>query len=217
MVILSLEISKDSRLAMYLEKLYDRLNKDFFSGELERPVITIQSTARAYGHYTLYDAWSVKGEGYRELNIGAGTLDRPIENVLATLLHEMCHQYNDVVLNVQDCSRGGTYHNKLFQKTAETHGLTVHKTEKYGYSRTEPSDTLLEWMLNHTLSARLAQDPGNDIRWTNDPHGEQERFQTLLLSDVRDDCPGDQSGTCNLRGLWDGSGGRVTGGRLMMV
>ena len=110
------EISKYSRLAMYLEKLYDRLNEDFFSGELERPVITIQSTARAYGHYTLYDAWSVKGEGYRELNIGAGTLDRPIENVLATLLHEMCHQYNDVVLNVQDCSRGGTYHNQLFQK-----------------------------------------------------------------------------------------------------
>ena len=145
------EISKYSRLAMYLEKLYDRLNEDFFSGELERPVITIQSTARAYGHYTLYDAWSVKGEGYRELNIGAGTLDRPIENVLATLLHEMCHQYNDVVLNVQDCSRGGTYHNKLFQKTAEEHGLTVSRTEKYGYSRTEPSDILLEWMLNHNI------------------------------------------------------------------
>ena len=72
---------------MYLEKLYDKLNHDFFDYTLERPVITVQSTARAYGHYTLYDAWSIKGEGYRELNIGAGTLDRPIENVLATLLH----------------------------------------------------------------------------------------------------------------------------------
>ena len=102
------EISKYSRLAMYLEKLYDKLNHDFFEDTLERPVITVQSTARAYGHYTLYDAWSIKGEGYRELNIGTGTLDRPIENVLATLLHEMCHQYNDVVLNVQDCSRGDT-------------------------------------------------------------------------------------------------------------
>ena len=95
------EISKYSRLAMYLEKLYDKLNHDFFEDSLERPVITVQSTVRAYGHYTLYDAWSIKGEGYRELNIGAGTLDRPIENVLATLLHEMCHQYNDVVLNVR--------------------------------------------------------------------------------------------------------------------
>ena len=145
------EISKYSRLAMYLEKLYDKLNHDFFDDTLERPVITVQSTARAYGHYTLYDAWSVKGEGYRELNIGAGTLDRPIENVLATLLHEMCHQYNDVVLNVQDCSRGGTYHNRLFRETAESHGLRVTKTEKYGYSRTEPADELLEWILNHNI------------------------------------------------------------------
>ena len=63
------EISKYSRLAMYLEKLYDKLNHDFFEDSLERPVITVQSTARAYGHYTLYDAWSIKGEGYRELNI----------------------------------------------------------------------------------------------------------------------------------------------------
>ena len=145
------EISKYSRLAMYLEKLYDKLNHDFFDDTLERPVITVQSTARAYGHYTLYDAWSIKGEGYRELNIGAGTLDRPIENVLATLLHEMCHQYNDVVLNVQDCSRGGTYHNRLFRETAESHGLTVTKTETYGYSRTEPADELLEWILNHNI------------------------------------------------------------------
>ena len=50
------EISKYSRLAMYLEKLYDKLNHDFFEDSLERPVITVQSTARAYGHYTLYDA-----------------------------------------------------------------------------------------------------------------------------------------------------------------
>ena len=119
------EISKYSRLAMYLEKLYDKLNHDFFNDTLERPVITVQSTVRAYGHYTPYDAWSIKGEGYRELNIGAGTLDRPIENVLATLLHEMCHQYNDTVLNVQDCSRGGTYHNRFFKDTAESHGLIV--------------------------------------------------------------------------------------------
>ena len=145
------EISKYSRLAMYLEKLYDKLNHDFFDDTLERPVITVQSTARAYGHYTLYDAWSIKGEGYRELNIGAGTLDRPIENVLATLLHEMCHQYNDVVLNVQDCLRGGTYHNRLFRETAESHGLMVTKTETYGYSRTEPADELLEWILNHNI------------------------------------------------------------------
>ena len=44
------ELSKYSRLAGYLEKLYDKLNDHFFAGQLDRPVITIQSTPRAYGH-----------------------------------------------------------------------------------------------------------------------------------------------------------------------
>lgn len=79
------ELTKYSRLAGYLEKLYDKLNADFFDGVLDRPVITIQSSSRSYGHYTLYDAWSVKGEGHKEINIAAGTLNRPIEYTVCTL------------------------------------------------------------------------------------------------------------------------------------
>ena len=55
------ELTKYSRLAGYLEKLYDKLNADFFDGELDRPVITIQSTPRAYGHYSLVPYWNVDG------------------------------------------------------------------------------------------------------------------------------------------------------------
>ena len=146
------ELTKYSRLAMYLEKLFDRLNEDFFDGVLERPVITIQSTPRAYGHYTLYDAWSVKGEGHRELNLGAGTLDRPIEAVCCTMIHEMVHILNHEVLNVQDCSgSGGTYHNKYFAMAANSHGLICSRSEKYGWSHTEPSDELLEWILKNNI------------------------------------------------------------------
>ncbi len=145
------ELTKYSRLAGYLEKLYDKLNADFFNGELVRPVITIQSSSRSYGHYTLYDAWSVKGEGYKEINIAAGTLNRPIEYTVCTLLHEICHQYNNEIAHVQDCSRGGTYHNKYFKRTAETHGLTVTRSEKYGWSITSPSDELLDWILNNDI------------------------------------------------------------------
>lgn len=80
------ELTKYSRLAGFLEKLYDKLNTDFFDGVLERPVITIQSSSRSYGHYTLYDAWSVKGEGYKEINIAAGTLNRPIEYIMGKII-----------------------------------------------------------------------------------------------------------------------------------
>lgn len=146
------EIIKTSRLAGQLERIYGKLNADFFNGELTPPIITIQSTPRAYGHYTVYDAWNVKGEGRREINLGAGTLDRPIENVVATVLHEMAHQYNAEVLNIQDCSGSShMYHNKQFKRTAEAHGLIVSRSERYGWSHTDPSDRLIEWILDNNI------------------------------------------------------------------
>lgn len=145
------QLTKYNRVATYLNKIYDRLNSDFFGGEMKKPVITIQSTPKAYGHYTLYDAWSIGENGTREINIGAGTLARPIENVIATLLHEMIHQYNDMK-NIKDTSRGNTYHNKNFKKTAEERGLIISRDEKYGWTKTEPADTLLDWILENDLT-----------------------------------------------------------------
>lgn len=147
------QITKTSRLAGQLEKLYRMLNHDFFDDALEMPVITIQSTPRAYGHVTVHNAWNIKGEGAKELNIAAGTLFRPIENTVATMLHEMVHIFNMEVAQVQDTSRGGTYHNKRFKEAAEAHGLICHHTEKYGYSDTssELSDELLTWVLDNDI------------------------------------------------------------------
>ena len=80
---------KTSRTAGYLEKIFRAINADWFGGELEEPIITIQSTPRAYGHVTVSKIWKSKGEERRhELNIGAETLQRPIENVVATIMHE---------------------------------------------------------------------------------------------------------------------------------
>lgn len=44
---------KTSRTAGYLEKIFRAVNTDWFGGELEEPIITIQSTPRAYGHVTV--------------------------------------------------------------------------------------------------------------------------------------------------------------------
>lgn len=140
---------KMSRTVNQLEKMFRMLNDDFFNGELEMPIITIIPTPRAYGHYSTYNAWTADGEGKREINIASGTLDRPLELITATLVHEMCHMYNDTVLNVQDCSRGGTYHNKQFRNIAETHGLNVTRTDKYGWNETAPNDDLILWLCEH--------------------------------------------------------------------
>ena len=144
------QLTKYNRVAGYFNKLYDMLNTDFFGGEMVRPVITIQSTPKAYGHFSLYEAWTVSGEGVPEINIGAGTLQRPIEQVVATLVHEMTHQFN-YISGIQDCSRGGTYHNKAFKKAGERFGLIVERCEKYGWCITSCSDRLLEWILDNGL------------------------------------------------------------------
>ena len=162
------EITKTSRLAGQLEKLFRMLNDDMFSGQLETPIITIQSTPRVYGHYSVSKIWTVNGEEQKhEINIGAGTLDREIEYTVGTLLHEMCHMYNDCVLHVQDCSRGGTYHNKQFKATAESVGLIVTRSDKYGWAHTAPADSLLEWIIDHNIEEiRINRNESRGIRIT---------------------------------------------------
>ncbi len=147
------EIVKTSRLAGSLEKIFRMVNADLFDNALSEPVITIQSTPRAYGSYTLYNAWSVKGEGRREINIGAGTLDRPIEQTMTTIIHECCHMLADTVLHVQDTSNRGIYHNKTFKEIAESHLLICTRSEKYGWSDTSSqiSDDLIDWILSNNI------------------------------------------------------------------
>ena len=147
------EIVKTSRLAGSLEKLFHKINLDFFDGALETPIITIQSTPRAYGHYSVMPIWTSKEERKHEINIGAGTLDRPIEQVVATMLHEAVHHYCGTVLHEQDTSNRGIYHNKIFKREAEARLLICTRSEKYGYSDTSSqiSDELIEWILKNNI------------------------------------------------------------------
>ena len=146
------ELTSYNRVAGYLNKIFDLLNAEFFENALSRPTITIQSTPKAYGHFSLRaDTWISKIGATHEINIGAGTLARPIEEVAATLLHEMVHYYN-YEQGIQDCSRGNTYHNRRFKEAAEAHCLTVQHSDKYGWSHTAPSDALLDFVLEYNLT-----------------------------------------------------------------
>ena len=103
----------------YLDKLYDFANERLFNGELKKPVITIQRDERnkTNGWWSVGKVWkeNAEDEGEHELNMTAQQLNRPIGQIAATLIHEMCHQFASVN-NMQDCSRSGTYHNKLSRK-----------------------------------------------------------------------------------------------------
>lgn len=140
------ETVKTSRTAGYLEKIFRALNARYFQNQLEEPIITIQSTPRAYGHVTVGKTWIRGQENRHELNIGAGTLNRDIEDVVATMLHECVHLWN-MQEGVQDTSRGGAYHNKRFKAAAEARDLSISYDSRIGWSITEPTDKLLEFIL----------------------------------------------------------------------
>lgn len=139
------------RSIQYLNKIFKELNKEYFGNQLPMPIITIQSTPKAYGHFTPWDAYRIKDDkgetsGAVEINIGAGTLDRPIENVTATLLHEMVHYYC-YLADIKDTSRGGAYHNKRFKAEAEARGLVIDYDSRIGWSITSPSEELLDFII----------------------------------------------------------------------
>lgn len=135
-----------------LQRAYRALNKEYFAGELEDVIITIQTdpSRSAYAWISVGKVWNDKTENYyHEINMVAEYLNRPAEEVVASLLHEMCHLYN-MQKGIQDTSRNGSYHNKAFAETAEAHGLNVAKGQKYGYCITTPSISLKAWVEENT-------------------------------------------------------------------
>ncbi len=144
------QLTEYNRVSGYLVKIFRALNETYFESTLAIPVITIQSTPKAYGHVTVGKVWTSAEEDRHELNIGAGTLNRPIEEVVATMLHEMVHLYN-LANGIKDTSRGTVYHNKKFRDEAVKRDLVIEHHEKYGWTITSPSDALIEWCMAHDL------------------------------------------------------------------
>lgn len=145
------QLTEYTRVSGYLVKIFNLINERYFENTLSKPVITIQSTPRAYGHVTIGKVWQNGKEERIELNIGAGTLNRPIENVVATLIHEAVHLFC-MQNGIKDTSRGYAYHNKHFKEQAEKRGLHIEHSESIGYSITSPTDETLQFCLDNDLS-----------------------------------------------------------------
>lgn len=146
------ESTKTSRIAGIIEKIFRDLNAEFFGGELEEPIFTFSATKGAYGHITINRTWIVKTEDRREININPEYLQRPIEEVIGTLIHELTHLYC-MQKGIKDTSNGCTYHNQKFKANAEKDGLIVvtkpDHMQYIGYSHTEPTEKLIQWIIDH--------------------------------------------------------------------
>lgn len=126
-----------------LEYGFEVLNEVYFDNMLPPVVITIMSSPRTYGHFTVGKVWKAEENHFNEINISAEHLDRNIENVMATLQHELIHFYCQLN-NIADTSQSGRYHNKNFKREAEARGLSISYAKYIGYSVTEPSQEFIE-------------------------------------------------------------------------
>lgn len=145
------ELTTYNRTVQYLNRVFKLINAEYFNNELEMPTITVQSTVRAYGHVTVSRIWTNdRGQATYELNIGADYLSRPIEQIVATLIHESCHLYA-MQTGIKDTSNNGVYHNRRFKVLAEDRGLAVSKHPTYGWTITEATDETIRFCLDNDL------------------------------------------------------------------
>lgn len=147
-----------------LEYGFSVLNRIYFNNELPPIVITIMSSPRTNGHFTVGKVWRTEEGHYNEINISAEHLDRDISNIMATLMHEMVHYYCQIN-SIQDTSKGGRYHNKNFKREAELRGLSITYAKYIGYSVTEPTEAFIQVLEDNGIEKTIDINRDGDI-WT---------------------------------------------------
>lgn len=141
------EVTNTARAASELQRMYRRANETFFKGKLGEVIITLKNSANSYGHVSVGEIWTVKDDHKRELNISTCYLSRPIEEVCATLLHEMSHIWA-MENGIKDTSRGNTYHNKKFKEIAEGMAkLKISHDSRIGWSVTEATEDTINFCI----------------------------------------------------------------------
>jgi hypothetical protein len=122
-----------------LHKAFRHLNEILFEGKLVTPAIVVESKGKrqAYGWCSVHKIWKDESGEVEtwEIGIASEHINRPIMEVMTTLLHEMVHLHN-MQNGIKDTSRGFTYHNKRFKEQCEKHGMMFKDDkphEKYGW------------------------------------------------------------------------------------
>ena len=123
-----------------LYRLYSIFNQRYYAGMLNRPIIVVQSNGknqRSMGWCTNQKVWkdNATQQTYYEIVVCGEYLFRDVDEICATFLHELVHLYCNQY-QLKDTSRGCTYHNKVFKKVAEEHGLDVSYDQRIGWSPT---------------------------------------------------------------------------------
>ncbi len=132
------ETVKTSRTAGYFEKIFRALNVKYFNGELEGAYHHDTEHTQSLRTVTVAKAWQRGDTTRHELNIGAGTLAQPSKRG-GDHPPRVCTLVEPWKNGIQDCSRGGTYHNKKFKEAAEARDLKSVRPARWMTSPSRPT------------------------------------------------------------------------------
>lgn len=143
-----------------LAECYDYFNKELFEGSLSGCVLSFESKGQHFGYYCKNGFVDREGGTRDEISLNpnyflhkSGDLE-----LLQTLVHEMCHQWQ--------CHFGKpslrTYHNKEFSEVMERVGLMTSETGEPGGKRTgqKMADYPIEGGLFLKLATKLLEEGG---------------------------------------------------------
>lgn len=114
------------QLSNDLYAMFGHFNKRFFDSKLKTPVISFERTrCNNLGHFVLdRNACGLKWN----ININRLYTDLPLADTLATLLHEMVHQWQQEFGKRKRKSRHGNYHNVEFRGKAKEIGISCNES-----------------------------------------------------------------------------------------
>jgi predicted SprT family Zn-dependent metalloprotease len=118
-----------------LDDLFDYYNKELFDNTLKDCIVNMSRKGGAYG-FIAFNRWKTadgeKRAFVHEISLNPDYLDRPFIEWHATLVHEMCHQWQ---YDYGEPSRNG-YHNKEWGKKMKQVGLIPSNTGAPGGKQT---------------------------------------------------------------------------------
>lgn len=118
-----------------LTTAFDYFNKELFREALPACIVTLQRKRNAYGYFSGDRFKHLKnGEKRDEIAMNPDCFDRSLPEVLSTLVHEMCHQWQH---KFGKPSRGG-YHNKQWALKMKEVGLQPSTSGAEGGKETGP-------------------------------------------------------------------------------
>ena len=150
-----------------LQHAYDRMNAGLFGGALPNALITLQRRNRTYGYFSGGRFARDDGRQADEIALNpAHFRDRPVQEVLSTLAHEMAHLWQH---HFGKPGRG-RYHNREWAAKMKETGL--HPTDTGEEGGKETGDHVHHIIVPDGLFDRLARKMlarGYVITWTEQP------------------------------------------------